>query len=213
MRKEISNVTKYIPVILIVVIFIASSFVSQQYSEFLQEFILKNKLIGMLAYSTAVVLAIVVAPLTSIPFVPLVVGSWGVFWTVVVSVVSWTVGSMAAFWIARKFGIGIVKKFIPSTDKKRFFYENIPEERVFWYLIFLRIVIPVDILSYMLGLFTHVRWKLFIFTTLIGVIPVIIFLSFFGSIPFLYQIISFASGILIILFFVFTRKLKTKNRK
>jgi uncharacterized membrane protein YdjX (TVP38/TMEM64 family) len=193
-------------------VFLLSSFVSQEYSDFLGNFILGHKILGIVAYIIAVILAIVVAPLTSIPFIPLVVGYYGVFWTVVLSVISWTIGSLAAFWIARRFGVPVVEKLVPINEKRKIFYKNIPEKRLFWYLIFLRIIIPVDILSYMLGLFTNISWKIFAVTTFLGVIPAIAFLSLFGNVPVEYQFILFLAGSVLFILFLFARRL-LKNRK
>jgi len=204
---------RYLPAILIVAVFILSSFLSQQYSGSLEEIILQYKIQGIFIYMIVVILAIVVAPLTSIPFIPVVVGSWGIFWTVTASIISWTLGSMAAFWVAKKFGVPIVKKLVSVTDKKKLFYEDIPEEKIFWYLLFLRIIVPVDILSYMLGLFTDISWKLFTTTTLLGVIPVILFLSIFGYFSVKYQIILFLAGIsLLALFLIIKKMVKRKSR-
>lgn len=203
---------KYIPAILIIVVFILSSFVSQEYSGMLESAISKYKIAGIFIYMVAVVIAIVVAPLTSIPFIPLIVGSLGVFLTAVISVIGWTIGSLIAFWVARKFGVPLVKKLIPITEKKKHFYEGMPEEKAFWYLIFLRMVIPVDILSYMLGLFTSISWKLFAVTTFFGVIPAVIFLSVFGSISFVYQVAVAVVGVSILILFLTIKKFLKINK-
>ena len=204
---------KYIPAIIIIIFFVSASFVSQQYADFFNELILKNKALGMIAYVIAVIGAIVIAPLTSIPFIPLVVGSWGIFWTVVMSIIGWTVGSLIAFWIARKFGAPIVGKLVSIDDKVEKFYRNIPEERLFWYLIFLRIIIPVDILSYMLGLFTNIKAKLFLITTFLGVIPVVVALAYFGNFSIRTQIIMFVIGLpLLIVAVLLGRKIKNSKK-
>lgn len=197
---------KYIPAVAIVAIFILSSFISQEYSEALRENISQYGFFGILVYFIAVVLAVVVAPLTSIPLIPIIVSSWGVLTTVIVSIIGWTIGSMIAFWVARKFGVPVVEKMISITDNKKFFYKNISEEKMFWYLIFLRIIIPVDILSYMLGLFTNISWKLFIITTFIGVIPVIYVLAVFGSFPIKYQVIIALVGLSFLALIILIKK-------
>lgn len=204
---------KYIPLALIIAVFIFSSFLSQEYSDFLGESISQYRLAGLIIYAIAVIVAIVAAPLTSIPFIPLMAETYGIFVTATVSVVSWTIGSMAAFWVARKFGVPVAKKFVSITNKKKNFYEHVPEERAFWYLIFLRMVVPVDILSYMLGLFTDIKWKLFAVTTFLGVIPVVLFLSIFGSISFEYQILVSLVGVGFLTLFLVIKKIIKINKK
>jgi uncharacterized membrane protein YdjX (TVP38/TMEM64 family) len=196
---------KYLPLTLIAVVFVFSSFVSQEYSAFLKDIISKYELWGLLIYIIADVLSITLAPLTSIPFIPLVVEIWGVFWTIIASIIGWTLGSALAFWIARKYGASVVRKFITIDDKKEKFYKHISEKNVFWYLIFLRIIIPVDILSYMLGLFTDINWRMFMITTVIGIIPGIVALSFVGSFPIKYQVGLSFIGITLLVIFLFVK--------
>lgn len=186
-----------LPLILVAGIFVFSAFLTQQYTETLQELIMGYDFAGIILYILAIILAIVVAPFTSIPLIPLAVSLWGIFWTVIISVFGWTLGSMLAFWIARKYGSGIVRRFV-SLEKIKENYKHIPENNLFWYLIFLRAVTPVDILSYALGLFTDIGWKIYFFTTLLGVIPATVILAYLGSVPVHYQIIAFAAGVVII---------------
>ena len=174
--------------------FLVAGFVSQQYTEFFGYFLGEHRLVGMGAYVLVVILAIVAAPLTSIPFIPIMVTVWGVFWTVVLSIGGWFAGSMLAFWIARKFGAPMVRKLV-SLEGQKNLLKNIPESKLFWYLIFLRMTVPVDILSYALGLFTNISGRLFAITTFIGVIPVIILLAKLGTFPIEYQVISVVSAV------------------
>ena len=196
---------KYLPIILIVAVFIFSSFLSQRYSAILQEIISQYKLFGLLVYTILTILAIVIAPLTSIPFIPLAVETWGVFLTIISSVIGWTIGSLGAFWVARRYGVPIVKRFVVIDNTRNKFYAYIKKENTFWYLIFLRMVIPVDILSYMLGLFTDISWKMFIITTFLGIIPVVLLLSFFGTFPIEYQVLLFIVGIVLLAVFLLVK--------
>jgi uncharacterized membrane protein YdjX (TVP38/TMEM64 family) len=198
-KNNNKNLAKDIlPLIIIAGIFVFSAFLTQQYTETLQELIMGYDFAGIILYILAIILAIVVAPFTSIPLIPLAVSLWGIFWTVIISVFGWTLGSMLAFWIARKYGSGIVRRFV-SLEKIKENYKHIPENNLFWYLIFLRAVTPVDILSYALGLFTDIGWKIYFFTTLLGVIPATVILAYLGSVPVHYQIAAFVVGIVIII--------------
>lgn len=179
---------KYFSAGVIIIMFLVAGFVSGQYTEFFRYFLGEHRLVGMGVYFLATILAIVAAPLSSIPFIPIMVTVWGVFWTVILSIAGWFVGSMLAFGIARKFGAPVVKK-LASIENHQNLLKNIPEKRLFWYLLFLRITVPVDILSYALGLFTHISWRLFAVTTLIGIIPTIILLAKVGTFPIEYQVI------------------------
>lgn len=215
MKQEINKIPgdncnfsmkKYLPALLIILLFIASSFFSQQYNELVVDFASKNKITGTLIYFGAIIAAVTIAPLTSIPLIPILTEAWGVLWTTMISVIGWTAGSMLAFWIARKFGAPIVKRFV-AVEKYEKAYKNIPEERLFLYLIFLRIITPVDLLSYALGLFTNINWRMFILSTFFGVIPATFILSYFGTFPAKNQFIIFLIGIILLAIILSVRKL------
>lgn len=196
---------KYGLAILVILLFILSSFFSQQYSDYLVNFIGENKTGGILIYIASIVIAIVLAPLTILPFIPIAVEIWGILWTSIFSIIGLIIGSVIAFWIARKFGTVLVKKFV-SLDNIAEISKKIPDRNLFWYLIFIRIIIPVDILSYALGLFTKISWKLFLSTTVIGVIPMIFILAYFGTIPIKYQLLVFVIGIILLILYKFINK-------
>ena len=202
---------KYLPALLIILLFIASSFITQQYTDLVVGFVSQNKIAGVLIYFGAIITAVTIAPLTSIPLIPLMTEVWGVFWTTAISVAGWTAGSMLAFWIARKFGAPIVKKFV-SVEKYEKAYENIPDKRLFLYLIFLRIITPVDLLSYALGLFTNINWKMFFWSTFIGVIPATFALSYFGTFPAKNQLMIFFIGTIVLAIVLMTKKLLSQMK-
>jgi len=59
----------------------------------------------------------------------------------------------------------------------------------FWGVVFLRMVIPVEILSYGLGLFSRINFWKYTFASALGLLPVSFLFGYFGEIPFTYQII------------------------
>jgi len=202
---------KYFSVGVIVVVFLLAGFLSGQYSDFFVELLDGNRAVGMLSYFFLTILAIVVAPLTSIPLIPIIVSVWGVFWSVTLSVAGWFAGSMIAFGIARKFGAPVVDKLAFVKDKKDIL-ADIPEQKLFWYLILLRVTVPVDILSYALGLFTNVGWKLFAVTTLIGITPVIVILAQAGKFPIQVQILLVGLAVLLLVAgWLILKKKKSRN--
>lgn len=118
----------------------------------------------------------------------LAVGLWGIWIAIFLSVLGWTIGGMIAFWLARRFGVPIIKNFVPLDE----IYEA--EDRVkvgnnFWSVLFLRMIIPVDVLSYALGLFSKIGFWKYLLATFIGVIPFAFFFAYFGGFPYIYQII------------------------
>ena len=72
-------------------------------------------------------------------------------------------------------------------------------------------VLPVDILSYALGLFTTIKtWK-YILATFIGVIPFAFIFSYAGMVNIYYQIGAFVLAALVLLLGVFIAIRKAKK--
>jgi len=131
-------------------------------------------------YMALDIISIIIAPVTTIPLIPLFVGLLGEIPMVIYSVISWTIGGVIVFLIGRKFGRPVISKFvsIEEVDKYRKF---IPEHYEFVMIILLRIIIPVDLLSYALGFFSKISlWK-YTLATIIGVIPGAILMIYAGG--------------------------------
>lgn len=121
-------------------------------------------LLGAIMFSTTVL-----APLTSLPLVPLVAPILGPFTTGLASYVGWVCGAVVAFWIGRHYGQPFVSRYLDMSVVRR--YERyIPPDVSFLYITLLRMVIPVDIFSYALGLFTTVSLRLYTGATLVGLL-------------------------------------------
>ncbi len=195
----------------IVLLFAVSSYIVRQNIDFLRGLI--GNEFGILFYILITIFAIVVAPVSMMPLIPLASGVFGWFYAAVFSVVGWTLGSMIVFFISRKYGVPLIKKFV-SLKKLEEFENKIPKENVFIDLILLRMIIPVDILSYGISLFTKIDFKTYAITTIVGIIPFALVFSYLGTISLKYQII----GIIIVMFIIgiiseFRRGNQIKNDK
>ena len=129
-------------------------------------------------------------------------------------------GAMIAFWIARKFREPLVKKFIPLQKLHR--WENkLSENQKFWALVAIRLPTnPLfDYISYAAGL-TRISPVKFFFSTLIGNIPSVFLVFYFGGFFFgqgIYYGIAFVTALIILviilrknIFGLFKNKEKTK---
>jgi uncharacterized membrane protein YdjX (TVP38/TMEM64 family) len=172
----------------VVLLFILSSWLVQTHLEAIARAI-GDDARGMAIYILASIATIVLAPVASIPLIPIAAGLWGGFITGLLSIFSWTIGAMIAFGIARTAGIRFVRKMV-SLERIDRIEKRIPEKGLFWTIVFLRVVVPVDILSYALGLFSRVRAGLYFWATLIGITPFAFVLAYAGKIPFSWQIIG-----------------------
>jgi len=193
-RDEINAL---IGIVLIVGLFILASYVTQRNLEYIRGLI-GGSYFSIVVYVLIAIFATVVAPVSSVPLIPVAVSVWGWFLTAILSIAGWFIGSLIAFWLARKYGVPLVRKFI-SLEKIEKFEKMIPEKHIFWSIVFLRMSIPVDILSYVLGLFSQIRFRTYAIATLIGILPFAFALAYIGALPFYYQIIAFMIGLMILL--------------
>ncbi|MBU4480227.1 VTT domain-containing protein [Patescibacteria group bacterium] len=138
--------------------------------DYLGGFVDDNSLLSISIFIFLMIISTVFSPLTVLPMVPTFGLLLGSFNTAIYSIGGWVIGSMIAFWIARSFGKPVLEKFISKTDLEKY-NKYVPEDINFWWVIFLRMIIPVDILSYLVGLFTRMSVVKYFWATFIGVIP------------------------------------------
>ncbi len=195
-----------VAILIIIVVFILSSYFAQKNQDKL-EILINTGISGLLLYIFVVVIAEVIAPITAMPLLPIVSNTWGWLTAAITSIIGWTLGAWIAFAIARKYGVPLVKKFIPLKKLEKI-EKRIPQKHLFWGVVFLRISIPVDILSYTLGLFTKMKTYPYLIATLIGVTPFAFIFAYAGTLPIGYQIIAaaIAAAIFLISYFIFRKK-------
>lgn len=180
-KKEIAGF------VLVGIIFIASSYFSLRYSDFIKEIIELKGLAGMAVYVALEIISIVVVPITTFPLLPVAVVIWGSFIAAVLNVTGWMIGAAVAFSLARKYGRPLVSRVIKM---KRVFYleKLIPKKNIFWSIVILRMTIPTDILSYALGLFSGIPMNTYLVATFFGLIPFAFIFAYSVNLPIWYQI-------------------------
>jgi len=192
--KESSS--SIIGILIVVGFFIMASYYVQNNLEYVKSWI-GNSFFGMLAYIDILILAVVIAPINGTPFVAIASNLWGWPLAALLSIIGWTLGAIVAFTLARIYGVPLVKK-VTSLKKIQEFEKMIPEKNIFLSIVFLRMSIPVDALSYVLGLFSKINFWQYSLATLIGIAPFAILFAYLGALPFLYQIITVGIGVFII---------------
>jgi len=198
-----------IALFLIAIMFLLSSYFSREYQLEIQNYI-GNGFFGILLFIFVNILAVVIAPFSTLPLIPVATSMWGWFLTGVYSIVAWTIGAQIAFYISRIFGKKLVYKIV-SAEKIGEIEKRIPEKNTFWSLVLLRMIVPVDILSYAVGLFSKIKAKTFLATTFIGVIPFAFIFAYIGTLSSRIQIIVFVEIFAAILLMLIYRKNSIKK--
>lgn len=193
----------FLGIVVLMVAFLLLSYFVQSNIGFFEKFIIGN-VWGLVVYFFLNVLGVVVAPIAVIPLIVVVTKMWGPVVAAVFTLIGWIVGAAIAFWIARRFGVPIVRRFISMKELYRF-EERFSLLNSFWGIVFLRMIVPVEILSYGLGLFSRVGFWKYIAASFVGLFPVAFLLGYFGIIRFVYQVL-FAICILIVILIVMILK-------
>lgn len=194
MNQKIKSILE---LLIIIIIFAIVTYFVRSNIEYVKNLIGKS-IWGLVIYVLIIILASVVAPISSIPLIPIVSNIWGWQITGAVSVIGWTLGAIAIFIISRKYGKNIVKRII-SLETLEKIEKVIPKENPILLIIFLRLIIPVDILSYALGLFSKIKFWPYTIATFIGVIPFAFALAYLGTVSLKMQAISFIAFTLFII--------------
>ncbi len=162
---------------LLVIIFF---FMRQDTFQIFRQAVQSNLAWGVIVYISLEIVSIVVVPVTTIVLVPLAVDFFGPFLAAIYSIIGWLMGGALAFLIARHFGRPIVKKLfnIKEIEKYR---KYISEDIGFWTVVLLRLLLPVDILSYALGLFSVISFRRYMLATLIGITPFAFIFAYTGQ--------------------------------
>lgn len=207
-----NHIQTFIGAAAIGVVFLVSSYWSQKYQNELKHVFIASPLWGAIVYLLITIFSVVAAPVVATPFIPVASHIWGGFWAGVLNIIGWTVGAMIAFFIGRRWGTTFVKRFI-TAEKLEKTRKLIPQKNFFWSAVFLRIVLPVDILSYTLGIFTDIKFPLFFLATLLGVLPFGFFLSYAVKLPFIYQVITLILGVSLALAALLKYKQRVKRKE
>ena len=102
------------------------------------------------AYVTLLAASVVLMPFSSLPLLPLATSVFGVALTALLSALGWWLGCLVAFQLARR-GRHLLERFtsLQAIDRLE---ARVPADVGFGAIVLLRMVLPVDLVSFALGL-------------------------------------------------------------
>lgn len=187
-----SRLREYVSIVVVAAVLLAAVFVVRSFAAPIRAFIDDHTFWGLGLYIGLNIVDAVVAPGATLPLIPVAVRVWGRLSAALATTAGWTAGSMVAFAIARRWGVPIVRK-LTSFERIRAMRRFIPED-LFWSIVLVRLVLPMDVISYVLGLFTDISWASYAAATALGLTPAAFLLAYLGKLPNGYEIIAFAVG-------------------
>jgi uncharacterized membrane protein YdjX (TVP38/TMEM64 family) len=177
----------------------------------LETWIEDNRVLGAAAYLSFLAASVVVLPFTSLPLLPLAARSYGVVPTALLSAAGWWVGSLIAFQIAR-LGRRYLER-VTSMDAVDRLEEKVPPDIGFGGIVVLRMVFPVDIVSYALGLLKHLPFTTYAIASLAGILPFAFVWSYAGGEIGAGRVLSFVLVVLAMVALILVLRRQWKARR
>src|SRR5438477_7388274 len=170
----------------------ATVWLARSHADTLKQFIDEHTVQGVVVYIFLNVLDAVVAPGATLPLIPIAARVWGRVPAALVTTAGWTAGSLVAFYIARRWGSPIVKRLTSMKRVKRL--RRYVPRHPFWSVVLLRMIVPMDVISYVLGLFSDMTWRSYGLAKALGLTPSALILNYIGKTHRVYDILNFDNG-------------------
>lgn len=145
----------------------------------IEQTIRSHPLVGAAIYIALLATSVVLLPFSSLPLLPLAARIFGVWLTALLSIVGWWIGCLIAFQIAR-LGRKYLEK-ITSLEAVDRLERKIPPDIGFAGIVILRMILPVDVTSFALGLLKNLPFSTYAIASLIGIIPFAFVWSYAGG--------------------------------
>lgn len=196
------NIKPIIISLLVIGLFIFTSWFSHRYAIEISGLALTG-FYGEIIYVLLSFFGTLIAGVSSTPLIPLALAMWGVKTTVFLTAIGWTTGSLVAFLLARRYGEELVCRLVNVCDLEDYKH-RIKSRGLFWKLFLARVFLPVDILSYAVGLFTKMPWPSFVLATFLGSAFFTLLAVYVSNLSVLIQVLL--GVIMIFIFFVWAQK-------
>ena len=145
---------------------------------------LMDAVAGMGPWALPVIVGLMIAHnLVPIPAEAIALAAGAILGPVLGAVAVWVgamLGAVLAFWMSRRWGRDVVRGWLPPRHRDRL---DILDGRSSWQVLLLVRLVPLisfNLVNYAAGL-TVVRWRVYLWTTAIGIVPVIVLSVYAGA--------------------------------
>jgi uncharacterized membrane protein YdjX (TVP38/TMEM64 family) len=196
MGRTAGRAREYVWLALLAAALIAALVLMRAHAKDIVQLINQHPFWGLSLYVILNVFDAVMAPGATLPLIPVAARVWGRVPAALITTAGWTLGSLIAFLIARRWGYPIVKK-LTSRRRIRELARYVPSD-LFWSIALLRLVMPMDALSYVVGLLTEMSWQRYMLATALGLTPSAFVLTYVGRLRHAYEIMMFGVGVVVV---------------
>jgi uncharacterized membrane protein YdjX (TVP38/TMEM64 family) len=177
-----------------VALFLGATWLTNEYHDQIALILSGQGLLAIMAYLVIVVAQVVVAPVNTAPLVPIAAAAWGPLGAVVLTLLGWTIGSSAVFALVRRFGFSLVSRALSARRIEQL--QRI--KPTLSTVIALRLLVPIDLISYALAFVPGLTFRNFTIGTTIGYIPYAFLYAYLGDAPLGWQLIIIGVTIAVI---------------
>jgi uncharacterized membrane protein YdjX (TVP38/TMEM64 family) len=177
---------------IVAAVLVGAVWLVHQHGDQIGTFIDRHTASGVILYLLLNIIDAVAAPGATLPLIPVAGHTWGHIGAALLTTVGWTIGSLIAFLIARRWGVPVVRK-LTSLERVRRLKRYIPKN-LFWSVVVIRTILPMDVISYVLGLFTDMSWMAYTAATALGLTPAAFLLAYLGRTPHAYTMMTIVMG-------------------
>jgi len=189
-----SRTREFVTLAAVAAVLVSAVFIVRAYAAPIRDFIDRHTFWGLFLYLLLNIVDAVVAPGATLPLIPVAVRVWGRVLAALATTAGWTSGSLIAFLLARRWGVPLVRR-LTSLSRVQAMRRYIPRD-LFWSIVVVRLVMPMDVVSYVLGLFTEITWPKYAAATALGLTPSAFVLAYVGKLPNAYEVITFGVGVM-----------------
>lgn len=145
----------------------------------LETWIGQHPVLGAGIYVVLVTASVVLLPFSSLPLLPLATQIYGLVLTALLGTAGWWAGCLIAFQIAR-LGRSYLERFtsLGAIDRLE---GQVPDDVGFGGIVVLRMILPVDVVSFALGLLKRLRLQTYAVASLVGILPFAFVWSYAGG--------------------------------
>ena len=186
---------QFIGLTLFIGAFVGAAYLAGLYENELANLVESYGLLSAVLYFGIALTATVVAPLNMTFLIPVASVAFGPLVAALLSIAGWTLGSIIAFHIAKRYGKPIVARFI-NIEKLNAISTIIPKKNIFIWIVIIRMVVPADILSYAIGILLQISYVQYSLATLIGVTPFAFIFAYASTLPLLYMVSTITLALL-----------------
>ncbi len=177
-----------------VVIFLGASAFSELFSDQVRRMMGGDAPLGMWPYLIILIVGEIALPGSTLPLLPVVTHLRGALPTSVATVVGWMASALLAFGLARLFGARVLRRYI-SAEQLDKIGQAIPPGHLFRAVFVFRLIFPVGLASYAIGLFTRMHWLPYTLGSALGLVPYAFLLVWTSTWPLGYRLLVEIIGI------------------